>query len=275
MLAFCTGLLLLSCTGQNYPPIIETPTYTYRHGDFVWHELATTDLAGSRNFYRELFHWEFEEFDVDGSNYLLVRNEGKYIAGMISVPESNKTTWLGAISVENTENAVDRAVRNGSDVLISSTLLPGRGSMALVRDPQGALTSFIHSNIGDPALEEVNSFEWLWTELWADKPKEAGNYYSAIFPYTVSETSVDGKPYWVLNKGMHKVGGIIQNPVENMNSMWVPYIKVVDPEFMAQKAKKLGATILLEPSEEIRNSSVAVLADPNGAIFCLQKWPLN
>lgn len=271
-----TVVCCLSCTGDSYPPITDAPTYSHRYGNVVWHELATTDIAASRSFYRELFHWEFEEFDADGNNYLLIRNEGEYIGGMIGIPEGNPNAWISAVSVADTETAVQAALRNGGDVLIKSTRVPGRGDMALIKDPQGAVISFIHSAIGDPALREVNSFEWLWTELWSDRPAEAGAYYSSILPYTVEETSVDDKPYWVLSgPDNRRLAGMIRNPVSNMKSQWIPYIKVVDPGYHAAKAKKLGATVLLEPSEEVRNGTVAVLTDPGGAIFCLQQWPVN
>ncbi len=274
-LAAFLALLLFSCSSDPYPPIMETPTYAYRHGEVIWHELATADLASSREFYRELFHWEFTEYSTDGNSYLLVKNEGKYIGGMVSVPDGNQSTWISAISVEDTEAAVETALRQGGDVLVKATRINGRGSMALVKDPQGALVSFIHSSIGDPVIEEVNSFEWLWTELWSDEPNASSEYYASVFPYTVNQTAIDEKPYWVLNQNDRRIAGIINNPIDNMSSQWVPYIKVVDPAYMVSKAKKLGAIVLLQPSEDIRNGSVAVLADPNGAIFCLQKWPLN
>lgn len=269
------ALLIFSCSSDPYPPIMETPTYAYRNGEVVWHELATADLAASRDFYRNLFHWEFTEFETDGNTYLLIKNEGKYIGGMLSVPEGNQSAWISAISVEDTDAAVESALQQGGDVLINSTRITGRGDMALVKDPQGALISFIHSSIGDPALQEVNSFEWLWTELWSDDPDASSEYYSAVLPYTVNQTSIDDKPYWVLNHNERRIAGLINNPINNMSSQWVPYIKVTDPSFIVDKAKKLGALVLLQPQEDVRNSSVAVIADPNGAIFCLQKWPLN
>ncbi len=276
------GLLLLlfavmasACSSDPYPPITEVPTYTYRYGHFVWHELATTDLASSEKFYEELFNWEFIESDTDGNTYALILNEGKHIGGMISIPDGNPTTWLGAVSVEDTENAVQTAIQNGSDVLIDQVRITGRGTMALIKDPQGAFLSFIHSSSGDPVLEEINSHEWLWMELWSENPQQSMNYYTSILPLTVEQASVDDQPYWILSADEVRAGGIIYNPITNMPSQWIPYIKVVDPEFSTQKARRLGATVLLEPTESIRNGSVAVIQDPNGAIFCLQKWPAN
>ena len=36
----------------------ETPTY--KPGTFCWVELGTTDNAAAKNFYTQLFGWEFE-----------------------------------------------------------------------------------------------------------------------------------------------------------------------------------------------------------------------
>jgi len=39
--------------------------------------------------------------------------------------------------------------------------------------------------------------------------------------------------------------------------------------------KDLGGEIILPPSDEIRKGSVALIADPSGAVLAIQKWPFQ
>jgi predicted enzyme related to lactoylglutathione lyase len=271
---FAFSLVLGSCSSDPYPSILIEPTYTYRPGHFVWHELGTSNLSSSREFYGALFRWKFTDYNTGTTPYLLIENEGQPIGGMIKIPEDQSSHWIGTLSAESTENVVQEALKAGGDVLIGATKVTGRGSMALVKDPQGAFVSFIHSNFGDPQLEVVNSNEWLWMELWSDNPEASINYYKSLYGYTVEERSLDNQPYWILSKDNIRIAGVMKNPISNMPTRWVPYIKVYDPAETTKKAAALGATILMEPRQDIRQGTVGVISDPNGAIFCVQKWPV-
>jgi len=268
-------LIVVSCGQETYPPIVETPTYNYRHGQFVWHELATQDLEASQTFYGTLFGWEFEETDLGDAQYALIRFNDESIGGMIQSPSTAQSLWLGAISVEDTEKALGFLSSNGAESLIGSTRLTGRGTMALIKDPQEALVALVHSSAGDPQLDEPVTFSWLWMELWSENPEASANFYGSTLGYAIEEEEIDNKPYWVFSKGEVPVGGISQNPVRNMKSQWIPYIKVSDAGRTAERVKELGGEVFLEPTPDVRNGSVAVVADPNGAIFCLQEWPVN
>jgi hypothetical protein len=43
---------------------------------------------------------------------------------------------------------------------------------------------------------------------------------------------------------------------------------------MAAKVAALGGRVILPPRPEIRNGTVAIVADPTGGAVALQKWPL-
>ncbi|MCA6074786.1 VOC family protein [Fulvivirga sedimenti] len=267
-------MILASCSADNYPPIVDVPTYNYRYGQFVWHELGTSNVDASREFYGQLFNWEFESIPTTDGNYTLIRQGNKYLGGMIET-KSQQNLWIGAISVEDTEKALDFLSSMGASTVIGTTRITGRGSMALLKDPQGAAVSIIHSSAGDPPLLEADANEWLWMELWSDQPESSAEFYGKTLGYDITEQVANGKPYWIFGKQELKIAGISPNPISNMTTQWVPYIKVTDPEETVNRAKSLGATILMAPNQAIRNGSVAVLTDPNGAIFCIQKWPFN
>jgi hypothetical protein len=49
---------------------------------------------------------------------------------------------------------------------------------------------------------------------------------------------------------------------------------VADPDASAARAAQLGGRTLLAPRAELRNRTLALIADPSGAVLALQKWPL-
>ena len=43
---------------------------------------------------------------------------------------------------------------------------------------------------------------------------------------------------------------------------------------LAARAVSLGGRLLIAPRAEVRGGTLAVIADPTGGAFALQKWPL-
>jgi predicted enzyme related to lactoylglutathione lyase len=66
---------------------------------------------------------------------------------------------------------------------------------------------------------------------------------------------------------------VLQNPAEGWDPAWLTYFGVADPAAAAARAESLGGRILLAPSPEVREGTIAIVADPSGAILALQKWP--
>jgi hypothetical protein len=62
-------------------------------------------------------------------------------------------------------------------------------------------------------------------------------------------------------------------PFANMQPLWLASVMVADPAASAQRAKELGGRVLLTPRMDVRKGSVALIADPSGAVLALQRWP--
>jgi len=65
---------------------------------------------------------------------------------------------------------------------------------------------------------------------------------------------------------------VIQNPFDDVRSIWIPYVRVDDPEALADRALALGGKIVIRPQPDVRNGTLAVVLDPSGAPVALQKW---
>ena len=60
---------------------------------------------------------------------------------------------------------------------------------------------------------------------------------------------------------------------KNVPPNWLPYVLVADPAALAARVEGLGGRVLLSPQPEHRKGSLAVVADPTGAVVALQKFP--
>ena len=58
-----------------------------------------------------------------------------------------------------------------------------------------------------------------------------------------------------------------------LEQRWVPVIRVEDPLRTSYRAVELGGRVLIAAGESTEDSVTALLADPSGALFTVQRWP--
>jgi predicted enzyme related to lactoylglutathione lyase len=80
--------------------------------------------------------------------------------------------------------------------------------------------------------------------------------------------------YYLFQKENIPRAGMVKIPFENVKPHWMPYIAVKDPSEIVKKVEQLGGTIYLG-TEGIIGNNAAIIADPSGAVFTVQKWPLE
>ena len=85
--------------------------------------------------------------------------------------------------------------------------------------------------------------------------------------------SVVAGQYTLLQAQQRDRAGILARPDEGIDPMWITHFAVPDAAAAAQRAKALGGEILLDASPEFRESSLALVTDPMGAILALHQWP--
>ena len=65
--------------------------------------------------------------------------------------------------------------------------------------------------------------------------------------------------------------GILKNPSDDAAPVWLTYFGVEDPVSAAARVEALGGKVILPPSPQLRDGTMAVVTDPTGALFALQK----
>ena len=111
-------------------------------------------------------------------------------------------------------------------------------------------------------------------EYLAKDPEAALVFYKGLAGYeSEARETAAGRPYQVLTRGRPRAG-LMKSPIESVRPNWLSYVRVEDPAALAARVVALGGKVVVAPRPEVRNGTLAVVADPSGAVLALQKWPL-
>ena len=276
-------------TNVNLPSITTGPTDIRAQGKIIWHDLLTNDPAASQAFYSELFGWEFEDVGTfaglrSNSAYTLIRHNGNVIGGMVNTValngRSDISQWVTVMSVNDVDDAVSQFRAAGGKVVAPPTDVGTRGRMALVRDAEGALLAMLQTRDGDPADREPGLGDFLWDELWTSDVEGATAFYTGLTGMQTDDVAIEsgdngGRSYRLLKDGDRPRVGVLLNPLEGLDPVWVNYLRVEDPAAITARVTDLGGAVIVEAQPRPLGGEVAFIAGPSGAAIALQTWPLK
>jgi predicted enzyme related to lactoylglutathione lyase len=281
LVARLTAVLLTLSTGCVSTPGIDTSAMSFSHeplvGKVVWNDLVTQDLDVARRFYGELFGWTFEQTTAPGGQpYLLARSGRIFVGGLVAVSSPSKdvvlSRWLPYMSVSDVDASVAKATAGGARVLVGAADV-SLGRVAVIQDKEGAVLGLARSHIGDPddTTTAPGPGRVVWTELLANDPASASQFYQTVIGVTAHTIERHGGPYTLLSEHGIDRAGILKNPSDDAAPVWLTYFGVDDPVSAAARVEALGGTVILPPSPQLRDGTMAVVIDPTGALFALQK----
>lgn len=107
---------------------------------------------------------------------------------------------------------------------------------------------------------------FVHVELNTTDLSKAKTFYQKFFDWKMDDMPAeDGKTYTMINVGEGTGGGMMAQPRQGENSVWLPYVMVDDINKAVDKAKSLGATVSVGPTEVKTYGWYAVILDPTGA----------
>jgi uncharacterized protein len=242
-------------------------------GTFSWTDLSTNDLDSAIDLYTDLFGWEVTKEDLpDGGVYAMFRMNGKDVAAASALRADEAKMgvpphWNVYVTVEDAEQAAKQAEAAGGSILAPAFDVMEYGRMAVVADPTGAVFCVWEpkTNIGAHLLGEEGALSW--TEVLTNDPDKAGPFYKEVFGYELTPFGPAEGGYTVFQKGETQVAGMMKSPMEGMPSAWGIYFTAADVDEVANKVKAAGGQIFMGPEDMPMVGRVAVLADPQGAMF--------
>jgi predicted enzyme related to lactoylglutathione lyase len=270
------GFGMIGCAENHIivPKITSEPTHQRLTGKFVWFDLFTHDLQSASLFYESLFGWSFKETSSTGKIVKTILRDGVPIANAVYIkqedPMVNGSRWLSYISVEDVDKAVKVANKNNGTVYIKPRDLKNRGRVAIVIDPQKAIFGLVTATGGDPLDSDFLVNQFLGSELWTTNPDDALKFYNILAGYEqkLIDIKADLKYRRLVVNGRF-CGGLMKLPWDDVEPAWIPYVSVKNTLETVEKAKKLGGKIIVEKDSAVQEGSIAIIADPSGAVFAI------
>ncbi len=250
----------------------------YAPGTPSWIDLASPDPDASVAFYGALFGWEAGEpgpVEQTGG-YRMFGLRGQDVAGLGPIQnEGQPPAWSTYVTVEDAGATADRVRAAGGTVLVEPMDVMEAGRMAVFLDPGGAAFSVWqpHGHIGAGLANEPATV--VWNELSSRDVDAAKAFYGEVFGWDAETSPVPGPngevDYTQWKVGDRVVGGALPMPEAapaGTPPFWLVYFGVRDTDAAVAKARELGGSVMMEPTD-IPVGRFAVLADPQGAAFAV------
>lgn len=116
----------------------------------------------------------------------------------------------------------------------------------------------------------------VWFELSTTDQTAAVQFYCALFGWSAAHHAIDeGGAYTIFEKDGCEVAACFSMPEEQRAHgapvRWAVYFRVADCDAATAAAQAAGASLLAAPFEVMNHLRMSVLADPEGATFCLSQ----
>ncbi|MBA3813936.1 MAG: VOC family protein [Alphaproteobacteria bacterium] len=124
------------------------------------------------------------------------------------------------------------------------------------------------------------SGEFCWNELMTPDTKKAQAFYTELLGWTSQDHDMGDMTYTMFMSGDKRMGGMFQTPKDKVDQIpphWMSYISVEDVEETLEKAKALGADVIVPVTTVANKGRFIVITGPTGAPIafwqCIQEDP--
>jgi predicted enzyme related to lactoylglutathione lyase len=232
---------------------------------FVWFEYVSNGADKAKALFGELFGWTTKSVPMpDGTYEMIAAPDGRTIGGYFAAPDPKSGgSWLPYLLVGNAADATAQVTKLGGQVMKPPFPIPGIATMAVVADPHGAGFAVWQptktEDMGPPAAGH-----FCWNELAAKDADAAVSFYTKLAGFTDDKMEMPGMGFYhVLKSGGESRAGIMAAMPGQPHS-WLPYVQVASADQTAEKAKKLGATIVVPPTQIPNVGRFSVFVDGQG-----------
>jgi len=246
-------------------------------GAFCWIELSTTDQNAAKSFYGSLFGWTPKDFPMGPNDfYTMFQLEARNTGAAYTMREQQRSQgvpphWMIYIAVAGADEAASRAAQLGGKVVSPPCDVYDAGRMAVVQDPTGVVFALwqnkTHSGLGIAGVHGT----LCWMDLNTPDPARAQEFYTSLLGWRFSTGENDPFGYVHIANGKDFIGGIAPAGFGTPNAPphWLAYFYVSNCDETAAKTNELGGKILMAPLAIEKVGRMAILADPQGAVFAI------
>ncbi len=232
-----------------------------KENNFVFADLSTFDLKVAKDFYSDVFEWNYMSSD---GIYYTAKYKNQEVSGLYEMPEKFKSMnmpsfWMSYIQVTNIDETIDKSKKLGGIIeLIDKEQAIGK--IALIRDPLGAgFTIYEGDLLNARRNAQVNTL--IWNELFISDFLKVKEFYEGIFNWNFEE---DENDRFFIKNGKGLIIGAIQEldaKIKGDKEYWSTFFGVRSIDIVKDKVIKNGGELIYE------DVSTTVLSDPFGAFF--------
>ncbi len=238
-------------------------------GQFVWHELKTSNPKSAMDFYTKVVGWKTQAYGTDGSYTLWMAKNGWPVGGLM---QGTPPSWLCYIGSPDVDRSLLDVVRFGGRV-VKPAQTSKEGRIAVIADPQGAMFAIFTPVEPSPGGDPTEG-QFSWHELATTNPAAAYGFYARVFGW-VKTDAMDMGPgfgvYQMFGAGGRTIGGIYKLQPGQPGPGWLPYARVASAKGSASAAKTAGGAVLNGPMEVPGGDWVTQVADREGATFAVHE----
>jgi uncharacterized protein len=269
--------LAASIQAAPFPPLTSPATTEHRPGKLVWVDLFTSNPDAATTFYCGLLGWTATAIDQKGKTYIVFRNDGELVAGLVprsAAKGNHPSRWIGYVSVADMQPTLAAVTDSGGSVRAPAKNFPDRGHQAIIWDNEQNPIGLLQSVSGDPVDDKIVPGEWNWFEVYSKDPQATSAFYHKALGYDVApETRAGRKSEFVLSSNGSSRGGIAELPEGGeFRPSWLGVILVADIDKTLEKATALGGKILVEPRPVEFGSRFAIISDTTGGTVGLVQY---
>lgn len=246
-----------------------------RQGELCWTDLSAKDLDGQTRFYESLFGWTHEDLPTDvGPIYRQFKLGGMTVAGASAMSpdfeaQGMPSMWATYIATSDVDALTRRTAELGGQVTMPAMDVMQQGRMAGITDPTGGMVFFWQPGVHKGAQVFGVPGSMMWADLSTRDPERAAEFFAGLLGWKIDLMTGAPMPYWQVSVREQPEGGIMPMPPQlpaGVPPNWMVYFGVASVREAVEKARALGGTAEMEPTESA-GVSFAVLGDPAGAVF--------
>ena len=248
-----------------------------------WVATVQSEPESAARFYGELFGWETTNLMPDDhpGDYFMCKLRGRPVAAVVSAhgaPPPPSAAWGTHVWVDSAEETAAKVDDAGGSVIGTPFDSPAGGRQVVLADPAGAVFCAWEPGEHRGAALVNEPSAWAMSTLLATEPEMAKAFYGSVFGWIPEQFGpvtlwrlpgyLGGEAHQPVPRDV--VGVMAPAAGDAMQPHWSVDFWVADADATAEKAARLGGTVLAPP-HDVPGFRNAVLADPQGAVFSVSQ----
>jgi predicted enzyme related to lactoylglutathione lyase len=124
-----------------------------------------------------------------------------------------------------------------------------------------------------PTITSHQPGSFCWIELATNDVPAARAFYAEVFGWTVTEMPMGEGEVYTIFQNAGRAAAAMHGHTAGAPPNWLSYVAVDNVDHSVVKAQSLGGTVVAGPMDVFNAGRMAVLADPQGALFAI--WQAN